>query len=43
MASTAMDSADRTDVTIDAVYFAQTHVLPPDHPYFRLVAPTTRR
>lgn len=25
-----------TDLTIDAVYFAQTHVMPPDHPYFRL-------
>ena len=25
------------DIRIDDVFFAQTHVLPPDHPYFRLV------
>ena len=25
------------EITIDAVYFAQTHVLEPHHPYFRLV------
>jgi len=24
-------------IVVDAVYFAQTHVLAPDHPYFRLV------
>jgi len=33
-----MDTQTReSDACIDSVYFAQTHVLEPEHPYFRLV------
>lgn len=45
MNSTKEETADQTDtvaehindITIDAVFFAQTHVLEPHHPYFCLV------
>ena len=29
-------SEEQKDVVIDSVFFAQTHVMEPHHPYFRL-------
>ena len=30
------ETHDQKDVVIDSVFFAQTHVMQPQHPYFRL-------